>query len=79
MHMETLQEQRCPGACAMEVLSHSLAKLGRQRFQPCLASLGHTKSSISWRGPQSISAFKASDKTLKLCRQQSVLRSEGAV
>lgn len=63
----------------VEVLSHSLAKLERLRFLPCLASPGHTKSSISWRGPQSISAFKASNKTLKLCRQHLALCSKGGV
>lgn len=73
------REQRCPGARATEVLSDGLAKLDGLRFQPCLGSPGHTKSSISGRGPQSISAFKASNKTLKLCRQCLELRSKGSV
>lgn len=73
--METL-----PGAAhATEVLSCDLAKLDRLRFQPCLPSPDHTKSSIIQRGPQSIGAFKASHKTLKLCRQLSVLHSKGSL
>lgn len=56
-----------------------LGKLDGLRFQPRSASPGHTKSSIGWRGPRSISAFEARNKTLKFCRRRLALRGEGGV
>lgn len=64
-------------ARSSSILCHGGLKLGKLdglRFQPCS---GHAKSSIGWRGPRSISALEAPNKTLKLCRRRVALRREG--